>query len=64
MLWLVVSAAQIDYSIRYDKKAERAIVFEIDLVVLSTLTLIATLELLDKNALAYAAVYRLREDLI
>lgn len=59
-----MSAAQIDYSIRYDKKAERAIVFEIDLVVLSTLTLIATLELLDKNALAYAAVYRLREDLI
>ncbi|GAA6003268.1 hypothetical protein JCM10207_001834 [Rhodosporidiobolus poonsookiae] len=43
-------------------KLDRRIVFKTDVIVLSMLVVVATLEFLDKNALAYAAVWGLKTD--
>lgn len=45
-----------------DCSLDRKILLKTDLTVLSLLVVTATLEFLDKNALAYAAVWGLRTD--
>lgn len=45
-----------------DTSLDRKILLKIDSVVLSLLVVTSTLAFLDKNALAYAAVWGLRED--
>jgi hypothetical protein len=40
-----------------DTKRDKKILFKIDIVVLTLVTLVATLEFLDKNGMAYAAVW-------
>ncbi|RSH93490.1 hypothetical protein EHS25_007846 [Saitozyma podzolica] len=45
-----------------DTKRDKKILFKIDTVVLTLVTLVATLEFLDKNGMAYAAVWGMRTD--
>ncbi|OCF71005.1 hypothetical protein I204_08241 [Kwoniella mangroviensis CBS 8886] len=45
-----------------DESLDRRVLFKIDSIVLTMVTLVATLEFFDKNGLAYAAVFGLRTD--
>lgn len=45
-----------------DTKRDKKILFKIDIVVLTLVTLVATLEFLDKNGMAYAALWGMRTD--
>jgi hypothetical protein len=45
-----------------DTKRDKKILFKIDIVVLTLVTLVATLEFFDKNGMAYAAVWGMRTD--
>ncbi|WWC72306.1 uncharacterized protein I206_106268 [Kwoniella pini CBS 10737] len=45
-----------------DEHLDKRILFKIDPIVLTLVTLVATLEFLDKNGLAYAAVFGLKTD--
>lgn len=45
-----------------DTKRDKKILFKIDIVVLTLVTLVATLEFLDKNGMAYATLWGMRTD--
>ena len=45
-----------------DAAQDKKILFKIDIVVLTLVTLVATFEFLDKNGMAYAAVWGMKKD--
>ena len=51
-----------DVQIASDTALDRKILLKIDSVVLTLLTLVATFEFLDKNGMAYAAVWGMKTD--